>query len=212
MVLCIGAPRKGPVLGSRFLSVLEYPRRGYRTISRLLNRLSSMVPRRRRLTSKNGSEKWPPHRLSPHRLFSPSTDGEAATVVDEVVPGPLVGNWSGTYGYYSTNSLSDGPFSLNIIFHNPDGNFEGSGRDGVGDFTVRGHLRGTEISFTNSYPSTGTSWLYTGNLKEDGSEISGKWPLRKVRYGPETTEEREGDSETQKVAETVCTRGTTECR
>ena len=85
----------------------------------------------------------------------------------------LVGAWSGTYGYESGDQ-GDGLVSLSITEHK-DGNFGGSGIDGIGAFTVNGTTVADKVIFTKSYTATDAAWKYVGVMGTETAKIVGRW-------------------------------------
>ena len=93
----------------------------------------------------------------------------------------LIGAWSGTYEY-QRGKESDGLVSLSITEQKVNGEFEGSGIDGLGAFTVGGTISGNKVEFTKTYTTADLVWKYVGDLDPEMTSIVGRW-------GPPDTEE-----------------------
>ena len=91
----------------------------------------------------------------------------------------LVGAWSGTYEYQQRDGQSDGFVSFSITEHE-DGKFGGSGKDGIGVFTVEGTIAGNKVIFTKSYRTSDIAWKYIGVLDMERAKIVGRWGPRNM--------------------------------
>ena len=87
-----------------------------------------------------------------------------------------MGQWIG-YQYYGLSmSESDGmdvEFPVDKVY--VDGSLEGRGSNSGGYYSISGTFRDSHISFTREYlHMPGRTVVYTGEISEDGSSISGK--------------------------------------
>ena len=113
------------------------------------------------------------------------TDSEPITGLDVASAGLSImkGIWSGLY-FYSDIDKTDGLMQINIHTSSEDGSFDGRGADGLGTFTVSGHVKNTteadmEVRFVKDYTrlrlGDKISWIYHGSLDVATGTISGQW-------------------------------------
>jgi len=114
------------------------------------------------------------------------TEGEIASKPENKLDEPstlpsLIGAWSGTYEDQTGKGIDD-LVSLSITEQKANGEFEGSGIDGVDAFTVGGTISGNKVEFTKTYTTVSWVWKYVGVLGPEMTEIVGRW-------GPPETED-----------------------
>jgi hypothetical protein len=86
----------------------------------------------------------------------------------------LVGEWSGSYTYGSTE-YGDGLVEFGILSHSEEGTIHGSGVDAVGAFSIKGSLSGERLQFAKDYVEHNFGWHYEGTYDPEVDKIAGRW-------------------------------------